>query len=264
MGEIFITNEGIRPYPHQQLFGDVVQQLIIEQRARELFHASKLDQLRLRTLRSLFLGSERKLPSASDTQEFEFSVNTLVVLGSGGHTTEMLQLIDATKASLFSPLHFVIASTDNHSAEKAKELVKRHNQQSDKQNQQMKYEHQHASIHYVSRSREVGQTYLSSTVTTLLALVESFPLILRLRPELILVNGPGSCVPVCIAAFVLKVFAISCTSVVYVESICRTETLSLSARILQWIADLCIVRWPELESQSCLFVSGHQEKSSSR
>lgn len=164
----------------------------------------------------------------------------------------MLQLIDATKASLFSPLHFVIASTDNHSAEKAKELVKRHNQQSDKvrlrtvfyfillyfisfyffvgdelshdhhtckgfgracvpyhelsfkmpcpffsmccstycpslskQNQQMKYEHQHASIHYVSRSREVGQTYLSSTVTTLLALVESFPLILRLRPELV-------------------------------------------------------------------------------
>lgn len=36
------------------------------------------------------------------------------------------------------------------------------------------------------------------------------------------------------------------TKIVYVESICRVETLSMSAKLLYNFADSLLVQWPEL------------------
>lgn len=36
-------------------------------------------------------------------------------------------------------------------------------------------------------------------------------------------------------------------SVIYIESICRVETLSLSAKILYYFADQILVQWKQLE-----------------
>jgi beta-1,4-N-acetylglucosaminyltransferase len=39
-------------------------------------------------------------------------VATLIVLGSGGHTAEMMKLLQGLPADRFSPLHYVAADTD--------------------------------------------------------------------------------------------------------------------------------------------------------
>ncbi|KAJ8305923.1 hypothetical protein KUTeg_016468 [Tegillarca granosa] len=53
----------------------------------------------------------------------------------------------------------------------------------------------------------------------------------------VLCNGPGTCIPVCLIAFLFKILKIFHTRIIYVESICRVETLSLSGKILYHIAD---------------------------
>ena len=49
------------------------------------------------------------------------------------------------------------------------------------------------------RAREVGQSYLTSVFTTLRALWAAVALAFSQRPDLLLVNGPGTCLPVVIA-----------------------------------------------------------------
>ena len=73
-------------------------------------------------------------------------------------------------------------------------------------------------------------------------------MILRKRPKLVLVNGPGTCVPIVLATRLLSLFGLFKTQIVYVESICRVKTLSLSAKLLMTlrILDVIIVQWPEL------------------
>ena len=81
----------------------------------------------------------------------------------------------------------------------------------------------------------------------MLALIDSFSTVFRHKPDLILCNGPGTCVPICLAAFVMRVFYLNNTKTIYVESICRVKTLSLSGKILYHFADQFLVQWEELQ-----------------
>lgn len=62
-----------------------------------------------------------------------------------------------------------------------------------------------------------------------------------------LCNGPGTCVPVCASALLLGVLGIKRVTIVYVESICRVEHLSLSGWILHRFCDHFVVQWPALK-----------------
>lgn len=66
----------------------------------------------------------------------------------------------------------------------------------------------------------------------------------------VLVNGPGTCIPICLAAFLLRSLGRNCR-VVYVESIARVATLSLSGWLLysSGLADAIFVQWPELQAK---------------
>ncbi|XP_040262544.1 UDP-N-acetylglucosamine transferase subunit ALG14 homolog isoform X2 [Bufo bufo] len=66
---------------------------------------------------------------------------------------------------------------------------------------------------------------------------------------LILCNGPGTCIPVCFSALLLGVLGIKKIIIVYVESLCRVETLSLSGKILYHVADHFIIQWPLLKDK---------------
>lgn len=63
----------------------------------------------------------------------------------------------------------------------------------------------------------------------------------------VLCNGPGTCVPICAAAVLLGVLGVKRVTVVYVESLCRVEHLSLTGRILRPFADYFLVQWPALK-----------------
>ncbi|XP_023660364.1 UDP-N-acetylglucosamine transferase subunit ALG14 [Paramormyrops kingsleyae] len=166
------------------------------------------------------------------------SVSVLVVAGSGGHTTEILRLMGSLSES-YCPRHYVIADTDKMSEDKIRTL-----EASKKQQDQGNF-----TIHRVPRSREVRQSWSSSVFTTMNALLYSVPLLFNLQPDVLLCNGPGTCVPLCLAGLLLGILGAKKILIVYVESICRVERLSLSGKILYHLSDYFFVQWPSLKDK---------------
>ncbi|XP_076441190.1 UDP-N-acetylglucosamine transferase subunit ALG14-like [Babylonia areolata] len=160
------------------------------------------------------------------------NASVLIVVGSGGHTKEILTLTEKLGAQ-YSPRQYIVASTDSISLKK---ILK-----SEETAVDSKY-----AIYSVPRSREVKQSWFTTVFTTLYASLYSLRLVAHLQPQIILCNGPGTCVPICYAGLLLKWLGLADTKVVYVESICRVETLSLSAKLLYPFADSLIVQWPSL------------------
>ena len=161
------------------------------------------------------------------------TLRTLLVLGSGGHTAEMLRLAAAIDRNKFTPRTYVCAKTDALSSEKVVS------------------EDEGATVMTVPRVREVGQSWASTLLSATLASISSYFVLWRTKPDLVLCNGPGTCVPFCVGAWINNLFGLSRTKIVFVESVCRVRTLSLSGWIVSWIADETLVQWPELaESNS--------------
>ena len=155
---------------------------------------------------------------------------TLVVLGSGGHTSEMLRMVGQLDPKKYHPIEFVVADTDHTSVQRLEKVLP---------------DRKH-SIHKIPRSREVGQSYASSLVSTLHALFYAIGVTVRIRPELLLCNGPGTCVPVVMGAWMLRILGVS-SKFVFIESFCRTQTLSLTGKILYpGLVDCFVVHWESL------------------
>lgn len=58
--------------------------------------------------------------SAYSTSKSGAPVRVMAVLGSGGHTTELLKLMKRLKRDVYTPITFVVAETDKTSAEKTR------------------------------------------------------------------------------------------------------------------------------------------------
>ncbi|XP_061175141.1 UDP-N-acetylglucosamine transferase subunit ALG14 homolog [Saccostrea echinata] len=168
------------------------------------------------------------------------TVSVLAVMGSGGHTKEMLSLLSGL-GTHYHPRYYVIANTDTMSQQKVKQFEKQRNT-----TEKNKSEY---SIILIPRSREVAQSWTSTVLSTLIALWKSFPAVFQSNPDLILCNGPGTCVPVCLVGIILKIVRMGKPRIVYVESICRVETLSLSAWMLYYLVDEMLVQWPSLQTK---------------
>ncbi|KAB0347571.1 hypothetical protein FD754_012428 [Muntiacus muntjak] len=170
------------------------------------------------------------------------SLSLLVVAGSGGHTTEILRLLE-NLSDAYSPRHYIVADTDEMSTHK----INSFEQNRADRNPSATFPEYY--VHRIPRSREVQQSWLSSVLTTLYSMWLSFPLTYRVKPDLVLCNGPGTCVPICISALLLGILGIKKVIIVYVESICRVEHLSLSGKILFHLSDYFIVQWPTLKEK---------------
>ncbi|XP_046839176.1 UDP-N-acetylglucosamine transferase subunit ALG14 homolog [Xenia sp. Carnegie-2017] len=157
------------------------------------------------------------------------NVKTMIVAGSGGHTKEMLTLLSGL-SKFYYPRIYIVANSDDMSKEKIQSVEK-----------------QECFIENIPRSREVHQPWISTVYTTLKSFWFSFPIVYQHKPDMILCNGPGTCIPICAAALVIKVLGMHHVSIIYIESICRVETLSLSAKILYYFADQILVQWKQLE-----------------
>ena len=104
----------------------------------------------------------------------------------------------------------------------------------------------------VPRSREVLQSYVTSVISTLWALVACVPLVYRAKPRLLLVNGPGTSLPVCLVAYILALIGLCPpVAIVFIESACRVHSLSLTGKILLrlGLCTLFIVQWKELATK---------------
>lgn len=169
---------------------------------------------------------------------------TYVILGSGGHTAEMCKinqalLLQQSIGDNYLPIRYIVANSDVTSQEQMSATLPAWTMDID--------------VQYISvpRSRSVGQNWLSTLFSTLWALLWSCWLIWRDRPQLVLCNGPGTCVPYCYAAYMWRLLGRlpAHSKIVFVESYCRVETLSLSGRLLLPLADMFVVHWPTLATR---------------
>jgi beta-1,4-N-acetylglucosaminyltransferase len=144
----------------------------------------------------------------------------------------MLEIVKKLKTDRYTPRYYVVAEGDLNSLNKLSQL---------------ETNDEDYKIFTIRRSRQVHQSYVSSIKTTLLSIFDCIPILFHTRPHLILVNGPGTCVPICLVSFLLKVFFIhnNC-KIAFIESLCRVKSLSLSGWILLYISDIFVVQWPSI------------------
>lgn len=143
----------------------------------------------------------------------------LIVLGSGGHTKEMLRLVD-----LMGPGYeysYLVCADDDLSAQKIKTP---------------------GAVYRVIRPRLLNIGALTIGLRTLWAAGQAFAALWQTRPRAIISAGPGIAVPACILAKCLGI------KVIYIETGSRVFALSMSGKILSHFADLFFVQWEELLS----------------
>ena len=158
----------------------------------------------------------------------------LIVLGEGGHTKQMLNLVnllmntDHSKApsepgaqNQDYQLHYIISRQDHLSAGHIKHP---------------------GPIYRVTRPRGKSTGKLGAALLTLVATVESLWILLRVRPAAIISAGPAIAVPASILGKLLG------ARVIYLESSSRISRPSVTGRILYRWADLFFVQWEQLQS----------------
>ncbi|KAE9253809.1 hypothetical protein PF004_g1354 [Phytophthora fragariae] len=162
-------------------------------------------------------------------------IRVMAVLGSGGHTTELLKLMKRLKREVYTPITFVVAETDKTS--QAKTELDWNPTETD-------------SFAVIPRSREVGQSWSSTVWTTLRSFQSCLGLVYNRRPQLVLCNGPGTCIPICAAVLLFRVLGIQSDSkIVFCESFARVQHLSLTGKLLYYVADEFVVQWPQLQAK---------------
>ncbi|KAL5207870.1 hypothetical protein ABZP36_032305 [Zizania latifolia] len=152
---------------------------------------------------------------------------------TGGHTAEMMNVVTALRKDRFTPRYYIAALSDNMSLQKAQvyeqSLVR---VEADKEETL-----ENAQFMQIYHSREVGQSYITSIATTLLATLHAMWLIITIRPQVV--------------CFLFKVLGLGWSSIFYIESIARVKKLSLSGLLLYKlrIADPSIVQWLQLQQK---------------
>jgi len=132
----------------------------------------------------------------------------------------MLRLVGSMRESRVQAATFLVAASDGHSEAKVASLARERGWRGWR-------------VVRVPRSREVGQSYATSVLTTLWALLWCLGVVARERPHVVLLNGPGTCLPVAFWARVLGTLpGVPSPHVLFVESIARVRELSLTGRLL--------------------------------
>lgn len=171
--------------------------------------------------------------------------DVMILFGSGGHSTEMLMLIQnakiANKIDLegVNSLVCVISEDDN--------LIETKIIQEFVGVEQM---HKLKTV-TLKRGRRVGQSYLTAIWTTIIGILHSINIVLTHKPKLCLTNGPAIGLTISLAIRFLQTITFgSCykCDIMYIESFCRTKTLSLTGRLIYHLrlANGFYVQWRQL------------------
>ncbi|KAF7782595.1 hypothetical protein Agabi119p4_1971 [Agaricus bisporus var. burnettii] len=177
-----------------------------------------------------------------------------VFLGSGGHTSEALQLLSSLDFTRYTPRRYIISSGDHLSAQKAAMLERAKASSLGPQKRGSKEDYM---ILTIPRARRVHQSIFSTPPSALWSLLVCIyyltvePLLMfqtqtKIMTDVLVLNGPGTCITLSIAVLINKFLGLPSPHIIYVESFARVRTLSVSGRLLQHFADRFIVQWPQL------------------
>lgn len=141
----------------------------------------------------------------------------MVVLGEGGHTKEMLLLVER-----LGPEHdysYLLVRGDDLSAGKITRP---------------------GPLHWARRPRDKQHNIVLDAWKTVQCGWHSWRALRRERPDAVLSCGPAVGAPPCILAKLMGI------KVIFVETGSRVTALSLTGRIVYRFADLFLVQWPQL------------------
>ena len=221
----------------------------------------------------------RPIPSKQHT------THLLVVLGSGGHTAEMLNMLQRVPLlqTRYTYRTYIVSSGDAFSSLKAREFE---DQLAKKCGDKHGMDERDYYIMTVRRARRVHQSILTAPWSASLCLWDCLKVLQGHHddqfgrrgkitpcsyPDIILTNGPATGVCVVLSALILRFCGISRTHrvgkreaidrddrswpysgdmrTIFIESWARVQTLSLSGKILLPIVDRFLVQWPSLEGK---------------
>jgi len=221
---------------------------------------------------ALFLRLLRILPSISPSRRdprIKYPKtgpsHLVAVLGSGGHTGEMMSLLRDIDPTRYIHRTYIISSGDDFSAGKARDIEAR---------LQSKYKTAGVSeegkidpvtgkwdVKVVPRARRIHQKKRTTPFTSLWCLIACIRTLRKTAktsiaapfdyPDVIITNGPATAVIVILASAILKLVGLAPAykmKIIYVESWARVNTLSLSGKVLLQlgVCDKFLVQWEEL------------------
>ena len=202
----------------------------------------------------------------------------LIVLGSGGHTTEMLQLLRNLDPYRYRYRTWVFSAGDAFSAARAREYEASVAARvaADGREQDLADGHGEGEALFrvveVPRARRVHQGFASAPWSAARCLAACLWVVagagyastgrrerharrLYDYPNLIVANGPGTAVMVVLAALMLRFvdfWAVGANKpgnlrTLFFESWARVRDLSLSGKLLLHVVDRFVVQWPSLK-----------------
>lgn len=190
----------------------------------------------LPSVNSPAVGAEKEKELGQIPSELKGS-NIMIFLGSGGHTGEMMRILDNVDLNNLNRT-WVISSGDSTSILKCKNY------------EDKKLISSHTKLEYLllKRARNVGEPIILSIFSTIRSFISTIKRLYNLPqlPSVLLLNGPGTSVPLAYVIFLLKFLGLCKTRIIYIESLARVKQLSLSGLLILPIADRFIVQWEQL------------------
>ncbi|KAL8733337.1 MAG: hypothetical protein Q9166_002161 [cf. Caloplaca sp. 2 TL-2023] len=168
----------------------------------------------------------------------------LVVLGSGGHTSEMFSLLHDLDPNIYTHRSYVVSSGDEFSASKAVEF-------------ETAIQSKRRWCRFKQEATPVPSTYDISVIPRAHSDQNQMSKVAAnaphyTYPDLIVANGPATAVLVMTASLVLRFFGLRGIErkmrTIYVESWARVNSLSLSGKVLVTcgMVNRMLVQWENL------------------
>lgn len=221
----------------------------------------------------VILNPKRRRPARRNRRAPHGSTHLLVVLGSGGHTAEMIAMLERavnekdSQRKLdwtdYSRRTWVIGTGDSISAQRANDFEKtaiRQSIETVETNELETHTTGKAAIITVPRARAIHQSVFTAPITSLRCMLACLIVLLNVQgddgfPDVILCNGPATATILVLTSILLRFFNVrGCETsgkmrTIYVESWARVKKLSLSGRLLSKVVDRFLVQWPQLEKK---------------
>ncbi|CUM48068.1 unnamed protein product [Debaryomyces tyrocola] len=182
------------------------------------------------------MGSEKEKGLGQIPSELKGS-NIMIFLGSGGHTGEMMRILTNVDLNNFNRT-WVTSSGDSTSILKCKKY----------EDEKLTSSQNKLDYLVLHRARTVGESIILSVFSTIRSLISTIKRLYDLPqfPSILLLNGPGTSVPLAYIIFLLKFLGLCKTRIIYIESLARVKQLSVSGLLILPIADRFIVQWEQL------------------
>lgn len=176
--------------------------------------------------------------SLPNTKKNPKSLKLLVLLGSGGHTGEMIRMLTQFKHLPLFERRYVVSSGDSSSLESIKKFESKHGS------------NKKINCTMIARARNIGEGKVKATIHTIRSFLSSIVTFVKLPrdeyPDVFLCNGPGTAIPIAYTLFFMKFWGFCHTKIIYVESLARVSQLSLTGMLILPISDRILVQWKQL------------------